>query len=70
MATDCESCGSGYSSNYGEYSEGQIMNSYESTPMSIGSPTTSITPTYTSPTYVPGPTTSTNREIVNPRPAS
>lgn len=70
MPTDCESCGSGYSSNYGEYSEGQIMNSYESTPMSIGSPTTSMTPTYTSPTYVPGPTTSTNREIVNPRPAS
>jgi len=69
MATGCESCGNGVSSNYGGYSEGQVMNSYESTPMSIGSPTTSMTP-YTSPTYVPGPTTRTNREIVNPRPAS
>jgi len=69
MATGgCESCGNGVSMNYGGYSDGQIMNSYESTPMSIGTPTTSSIP-YTSPTYQPGPTRA-NREIVNPRPAS
>lgn len=69
MATGgCDSCANGVSSNYGGYSDGQIMNSYETTPiMNMGTPTTSIP--YTSPSYQPGGSRISSERVIS-KPAS